>query len=47
MKVLEAARGAAFDLIKKDSSLTMPEHGSLKTILKQKWLEKLEMGTIS
>ncbi len=47
VKVLEAARGAAFDLIKKDSSLTMPEHGSLKTILKQKWLEKLEMGTIS
>ncbi len=46
-KILEAARREAFELIKKDPSLSMPEHISLKTVLKQKWLEKLELGTIS
>jgi len=47
VKILEAARREAFDLIKKDPVLSMPEHISLKTVLKQKWLEKLELGTIS
>ncbi|MBI3353933.1 MAG: hypothetical protein HY034_03485 [Nitrospirae bacterium] len=47
VKILESARKEAFDLIKKDPLLSMPEHISLKTVLKQKWLEKLEMGTIS
>ncbi len=47
VKILEAARKEAFELIKKDPLLSMPEHISLKTVLKHKWLEKLEMGTIS
>jgi ATP-dependent DNA helicase RecG len=47
VKILEAARREAFDLIKKDPLLSMPEHICLRIVLKQKWLEKLEMGTIS
>ncbi|MBI5042363.1 MAG: ATP-dependent DNA helicase RecG [Nitrospirae bacterium] len=47
VKILEAARKEAFEFIKKDPLLSMPEHISLKTVLKQKWLEKLEMGAIS
>ncbi len=47
VKILEAARREAFELIKKDSLLSMPEHNGLKTILRQRWLEKLELGTIS
>lgn len=47
VKILEAARREAFELIKKDPLLSMPEHISIKTVLKQKWLEKLELGTIS
>jgi len=47
VKILEAARREAFELIKKDPVLSMPEHISIKTVLKQKWLEKLELGTIS
>lgn len=47
VKILEAARREAFELIKKDPLLSMPEHNSLKTVLKQKWLERLELGTIS
>ena len=47
VKILEAARREAFELIKKDPVLSMPEHNNLKTVLKQKWLERLELGTIS
>lgn len=47
VKILEAARREAFELIKKDPLLSMSEHSRLKTVLKHKWLEKLELGTIS
>lgn len=47
VKILEAARKDAFEIISKDPSLTLPEHRLLRHAMERKWMKKLELGTIS
>lgn len=47
VKILEAARKDAFEIISKDPSLTLPEHRLLRQSMERKWMNKLELGTIS
>ncbi|MBI5192579.1 MAG: ATP-dependent DNA helicase RecG [Nitrospirae bacterium] len=47
VKILEAARKDAFEIISKDPSLSLPKHKLLRHAMERKWLNKLELGTIS
>lgn len=47
VKILEAARKDAFEIISKDPLLNLPEHGLLRHAMERKWMNKLELGTIS
>ena len=46
-KILEAARKEAFEIIKKDPTMNEPEHKLLRHAMEKKWLDKLELGTVS
>lgn len=47
VKILEAARKEAFEIVNKDASLNHPEHKLLRQAIERKWMNKLELGTIS
>lgn len=47
VKILEAARKDAFEIISKDPLLNLPEHRLLRHAMERKWMNKLELGTIS
>ncbi|MDD5434456.1 MAG: helicase-related protein, partial [Nitrospira sp.] len=47
VKILEAARKEAFEIVNKDTSLNRPEHKLLRQAIERKWMNKLELGTIS
>lgn len=46
VKILEAARKEAFEIVSKDPSLTHPEHKLLRQAMEEKWKDKLEIATI-
>lgn len=46
VKILEAARKEAFEIISKDPSLNHPEHKLLRRAMEEKWKDKLEIATI-
>lgn len=46
VKILEAARKEAFEIISKDPLLNHPEHKSLRMAMEEKWKDKLEIATI-
>ncbi|MBI5407102.1 MAG: ATP-dependent DNA helicase RecG [Nitrospirae bacterium] len=47
VKILEAARKEAFEIIAKDPALERPEHRLLRHAMEQKWRDKLELATVS
>ncbi len=46
VKILSEARNEAFQLIENDPSLTSPEHGDTKIVLKERWKGRLELASI-
>ena len=46
VRLMEQARQAAFELVKRDPRLRRPEHQSLKTVMIRRWQEKLDLGNV-
>lgn len=46
VKILNEARKEAFQLIDKDSTLSLPEHSATKMVLKERWKGRLELASI-
>ncbi len=44
--ILQKAREEAFNIIKKDPVLTMPEHTALKEIIKARWKGRMELAEV-
>lgn len=47
VKILEAARKEAFEIIANDPAMERPEHRLLRYAMERKWRDKLELATVS
>ncbi len=46
-RILEMARREAFALVEKDPSLSLPEHREIRDLLRRRWKDRLDLGTIA